>query len=50
MEKAQLIFIISTDVGNPLAFYNQKSLMDNTLPRITDIIEGRKKNHKKKII
>ena len=43
-------FIISTDVGNPLAQYNIQSLTNKTLPRITDLVEGKRKPKEKDYI
>ena len=38
-------FMLTTDVGNPMSFYNMKTLTKEgkDLPRITDLAKGRKK-------
>jgi len=45
-------FILSSDVGNPLAFYNMKTLTKSgkDLPRITDLARGKKRATEKDYI
>ena len=45
-------FILTTDVGNPLSFYNMKTLTKEgkDLPRITDLAKGKKRATEKDYI
>jgi len=43
-------FIATTDLGSPLSTYNLATLMDKSLPRITDLAAGRDKPQEKDYI
>ena len=43
-------FIATTDLGSPLSTYNLATLMDKSLPRITDLAAGKDKPQEKDYI